>query len=399
VTKSSDGRLWFLPWDGASVVDPAHLAFNQVPPPVNIEQITADRKSYDVTAEENGRVRLPALSRDLEIDFTALSLVAPEKIRFRYKLEGYDSDWQDVGNRRQAFYTNLPPRNYRFRVMACNNSGVWNEAGTFLDFAIAPAYYQTLWFRLLLVATLLTVLALAYQLRLRQVARQFNVRMEERVAERTRIARDLHDTLLQSFQGVLLKFHAVTYLLPHRADEAQQKLEDVIEQAEQAINEGRDAVQGLRSSTVVTNELAQAITTLGEELAADQTIQHPPEFRVIVEGTSREMVPLVRDEVYRIASEALHNAFRHAQAGRIEVEILYDRRRFQLRVRDNGKGIEPKVLVEGAQTGHYGLAGMHERAKLVRGQLTVLSRDNSGTEIELVVPGFAAYAKSQVARR
>src|SRR5262249_29510804 len=208
------------------------------------------------------------------------------------------------------------------------------------------AYYQTTWFRLSCGAAFVALLGAFYRLRLQQVARQFNLRMEERVAERTRIARDLHDTLLQSFQGVLLKFHAATRLLPHRPDEAQQKLESVIDQAEQAITEGRDAVQGLRSSTVVTNDLAQAITRLGEELAADQTGPNCPDFRVIVEGTSRDLVPLVRDEVYRIACEALHNAFLHARAGRIEVEILYDRRQFWLWVRDNGKGIDPQVLAE-----------------------------------------------------
>src|SRR5262249_35153252 len=167
-----------------------------------------------------------------------------------------DSDWQDAGARRQAFYNDLPPRNYRFRVMACNNSGVWNEEGASLDFVIAPAYYQTTWFRLSCIAAFLVLLAALHQLRLWQVARQFNIRLEERVGERTRIARDLHDTLLQSFQGVLLKFHAVTFLLPDLSAESQKRLEGVIDQAQQTVIEGRDAVQGLRSSTVVPNELA-----------------------------------------------------------------------------------------------------------------------------------------------
>src|SRR5262249_18793279 len=183
-------------------------------PPVHIEQITADRKTYEASANRNGPLPLPPLVRDLEIDYTALSLAAPEKVLFRYKLENWDRDWQDAGTRRQAFYSNLPPGNYRFRVMACNNSGVWNEEGTSLDFSVAPAYYQTTWFLAACAAALLAVLAALYRLRLRQVARQFNLRMEERLSERTRIARDFHDTLLQSFQGVVLKFHAVTYLLP-----------------------------------------------------------------------------------------------------------------------------------------------------------------------------------------
>jgi signal transduction histidine kinase/ligand-binding sensor domain-containing protein len=390
VAKSTDGRLWFVTHSGVSVVDPRHLPFNKLPPPVHIEQITADRKPYDT----NGGVRLPPLLRDLEIDYTALSFVAPEKVRFRYKLEGHDRDWVDADTRRQAFYNDLPPRNYRFRVAASNNSGVWNEAGAFLDFAIAPAYYQTTWFRLLCVAAFLAMLAALYQLRLQYLKQQFNMRLEERVNERTRIARDFHDTLLQSFHAVLMKFHAVTYQLPDRPEEARQTLEKVIEQARQAVTEGRDAVQGLRSSTVVTNDLARAIGTVGEELAAGYTGQNRPEFRVQVEGASRDLAPLVRDDVNRIACEAVRNAFRHAQAGRIDVEIRYERRQLRVRVLDDGRGIDQKVLSGGGRPGHFGLAGMQERAKLVGGKLAVSSKLDSGTEIELTIPASLAYAKS-----
>jgi signal transduction histidine kinase len=222
--------------------------------------------------------------------------------------------------------------------------------------------------------------------------------MEERVNERTRIARDLHDTLLQSFQGLLMKFHAVTYLLPDRS-EAQKTLESVIEQAREAITEGRDLVQGLRASTVVTNDLVRAISMVGEELAAGQTGQNCPEFRVRVEGTSRDLAPLVRDEVHRIACEAVRNAFRHAQAGQIEVEIRYAQRQLRLRVRDNGKGIDPKVLSGGGCDRHYGLPGMNERAKLVRGTLALRSELDSGTEVELTIPASIAYARPPGAGR
>src|SRR4029079_6202604 len=185
VTQSADGRLWFSGPDGMSVVDPNHLPFNNLPPAVHVEQLIADRKTYDATANES--LRLPPLIRDLQIDYTALSLVAPERNLFRYKLEPRDHDWQEVTNRRQVFYTDLPPGNYRFRVMACNNSGVWNNAGTLLDFSVAPAYYQTTWFRLSCLAAFLALLAALYQLRLRQLAQHYNIRMEERVNERTRI--------------------------------------------------------------------------------------------------------------------------------------------------------------------------------------------------------------------
>jgi len=399
VAKTPDGRIWFLPWDGVSVVDPHNLHLNKLPPPVNIEQITADRKTYDATSPANGKLRLPPLIRDLEIDYTALSLVVPEKVRFRYKLESWDRDWQDAGNRRQAFYGNLSPGNYRFRVMACNNSGVWNEAGTFLDFSVAPAYYQALWFRLSCVFVFLALLAGLYQLRVRQLAGQFNLRLEERVNERTRIARDLHDTLLQSFQGLMLKFRVLAFLLPDRPGEARKMLEEVIEQARAAITEGRDAVHGLRSSMVATNDLAQAISTLGEQLNAGQAGQQSLDFRVHVEGAPREIVPLLRDDVYRIAGEALRNAFRHAHPSQIEVEIRYDQRQFRLRVRDDGKGIDPTVLAGDGQHGHYGLPGMHERAKLIGGKLEVWSELDSGTEIELTIPASVAYAESPVRRR
>src|SRR5262249_18058054 len=223
----------------------------------------------------------------------------------------------------------------------------------------------------------LTLLAAVYQLRLHQVARQFSMRLEERVNERTRIARDLHDTMLQSFQGALLKFHALSYILDRPA-EAQKTLQNVIEQARQAITEGRDAVQGLRSSTVITNDLACALTQIGEELAAGQDGQNRAAFHVQVEGESRDLHPILRNEVYRIAGEAVRNAFHHAGARRIEVEIRYDRRQFRLRVRDDGKGIDPKVLGGDGRPGHFGLPGMHERAKLVGGKLAIWSELNSG---------------------
>jgi signal transduction histidine kinase len=231
------------------------------------------------------------------------------------------------------------------------------------------------------------------------VARMFNMRAEERVNERTRVARDLHDTLLQSFQGVLLKFHAVTYLLPDRPDEAQKNLEAVIEQARGAIIEGRDAVYGLRSSMICPSDLAQTISTLGEELATNHADQTSPDFRVHVEGAPRDLRPLLCDELYRVAGEAIRNAFKHAQASRIEVEIRYDRRQFRMRVRDNGKGLDPKLLGGDGRAGHYGLPGMHERAKLVGGKLSVWSELHSGTEVELTVPASVAYGKSRAPRR
>jgi ligand-binding sensor domain-containing protein/signal transduction histidine kinase len=398
VGKSADGKLWFSVPDGISVIDPHNLPFNKLPPPVHIERVIADGKIHDASSQGNGGLRLPARVRDVWINHTALSFAAPEKVRFRYKLEGQDPDWKEVVNDRQAQYSNLRPGNYRFRVKACNDSGVWNEAGAVLDFYVNAAYYQTWWFRTLCVAAFLALLWGLYQFRLRQLARQFNFRLEERVSERTRIARDLHDTMLQTFQGVLLKFCGLSVKLADRP-EAQQELEGLLEQGQQAINEGREAVLGLRSSTVIANDLASAFTTLGEELAVKQDSHNPVAFQVKVEGETRDLHPILRDEVYRIACEALRNAFQHSGAARIELGIHYDDRQFWVCIRDNGKGIDPEVLDACGREGHYGLPGMHERAKLAGGRLVVRSRVNAGTEAEIIIPAARAYAKSRSPRR
>ena len=319
--------------------------------------------------------------------------VEPEKVQFRYKLEGFDNNWISAGTRRSATYTNLPPGQYTFRVTACNNDGVWNEAGASLEFFVLPAYYQTTWFRTLCIGAFLGLLWVLYQLRVRQLQRKFAMVVEARVDERTRIARELHDTVLQSLHGLLMSFQRAANLLPDRPVEAKQRLEGAIDQAAQAITEGREAVQGLRLSTIVTNDLAVAIQTLGEELAAEQTSQDAPLFNVAVEGTPRDLNPILRDDVYRIAGEALRNAFHHAQARRIEVEIQYDKNHLRLRVRDDGRGVDSDVFIEG-RSGHWGLQGMRERAKLLGGQLEVWSELDSGTEIQLSVPASIAYLAS-----
>jgi len=361
---------------------------NVTPPPVQVEAIVADRKSY---LPQRG-LQLPELTRDLEIDYTALSFAVPRKVKFRYILEDHDVRWQEPGTRRQAFYNDLRPGHYRFRVIACNNEGVWNEAGASLGFEILPAYYQTTWFRALCIGAFFGLLWALYHLRVRQLQQKFAMVVEARVDERTRIARELHDTVLQSLHGLLMSFQRAANLLPDRPVEAKQRLEGAIDQATQAIAEGREAVQGLRSSTVVTNDLAVAIQTLGEELA-QQNGHDAPLFEVAVEGTPCGLNPILRDDVYRIAGEALRNAFHHANARRIEVEIQYDKNHLRLRVRDDGKGLDSEVFTEG-RSGHWGLQGMRERAKLLGGQLEVWSEQDSGTEIQLSIPASIAYLTS-----
>jgi signal transduction histidine kinase/ligand-binding sensor domain-containing protein len=392
IAKSADGRLWFLPWDGVSVVDPRRLPFNKLAPPVQIERMTGDGKTYDAIPGENGRLRLPPLVRDLEIDYTALSLVAPEKVHFRYKLESWESDWQHVGARRQAFYNNLPPGDYRFRVSACNNSGVWNEVGAFVDFSVAPVFYQTAWFQLACVAACLALLGAIYRLRLRHVERQFNLRLEERVSERTRIAQELHDTLLQGFISASMQLHVAADQVPEGAPEKTQ-LGGVLQLMEQVIEEGRNAVRGLRPANSDPLNIAQAFARIREELS----IQKQTGFRVIVKGQPRSLRPILRDEVYRIGREAVLNAFRHAQANSIEVEIEYGTNQLRLLVRDDGCGIDPQVLQSG-RDGHFGLIGMRERAESVGARLTVNSRISSGTEVDLSVSGHSIFESQSEGR-
>ncbi len=389
VKKSPDGKLWFAHNDGVSVVDPRNLRLNKVAPPVHIEQVRADGKAYDPTAG----LRLPPRVRDLSIDFTALSLVAPEKVRFRFKLDGQDTDWREVVNQRRVEYSNLPPRHYRFRVMACNNSGVWNEEGAALDFAVDPAYWQTNWFRALCGLTFLAMLWGLYQLRVRQLAHQFDMTVEARVGERTRIARELHDTLLQSFHGLMLRFQTVDEMLPTRPMEAKDALEGALERADQAIIEGRDAISDIRASTVEGHDLAKSMTALMTDLSEERGAGDGGvvTFRVLVEGTPRSVSPIVQDDIYRIARESLRNAFRHADARSIETEITYGDSRLCLRFRDDGKGIDPRVLERGGRSRHWGLPGMRERAKQIGAELEVWSELGAGTEVELSIPGSIAY--------
>lgn len=387
--KSADGKLWFVRLGGVSVIDPQHLPINNAPPPVYVEQIIADGKTYDATQS----VRLPPNVKDLAIDYTALSLVAPEKVQVRVKLEGQDNEWRVPVNPRHAHYTNLGPGTYRFRVIASNNSGVWNDKGAVLEFSIAPAFYQTAWFAVACGVLFLALLWLVYQLRVRQLALQFNRTFEARVSERTRIARELHDTLLQSFQGLLLRFQSVLNVLPERPTEAKQRLQSAVDQAAAAITEGRDAVQGLRSSALETNELADGIRAIAEELTSHASAIDSPVIEVEVEGATRELKPIVRDEAYRIAGEALRNAFRHAKAGRITVEIRYDKRQFRLRIRDDGKGIDEDVM-QRQPSGHFGLPGMRERAETVGAHLEVWTRRDYGTQVDLSIPGKIAYVGS-----
>jgi len=392
VAKGPGGKFWFVGAGEVQLVDPYHMPSNPVPPPVHIEALIADRRPLHVA----DGLRLPALTRDITIEFTALTLADPKRTRFRYRLEGHDNEWQDVVDRRLATYTNLPPGNYRFRVRAANNSGVWNETGAQLEFSILPAVYQTTWFRVALALVLLGIAGAAFQIRLhmrmKRLQRQFDATLDGRVAERTRIARELHDTLLQSFQGLLLQLQAGINLLPDRPRESKQVFTRVIDQVADAITEGRDTVQALRASTTETNNLSGALRALVEELSRGSG--HAVSAQVTVHGAPQVLHPIVRDETFRIAAEALRNAFRHADAKRIDVEVRYEPQQLRVCVRDDGKGIEPEVLSRGEKQGHFGLSGMRERAEVAGGKLTVRSGPGAGAEVEFSLPGARAYGRS-----
>jgi signal transduction histidine kinase/ligand-binding sensor domain-containing protein len=384
VAKATDGKLWFVTGEGVQVVDPSHRTVNKLPPPVRIEQVKADGRPYPL---KQG-MRLPASIRDVWMDYTALSLVAPEKVHFKYMLEGQDLDWKEVINDRQAQYSNLRPRKYRFRVIACNNSGVWNETGDTLEFSVDPRFYQTAWFVAACAAAFLAMVWGLHRLRLHRLAREFNARIEER----TRIARELHDTLLQSFQGLTFSFQAARNLLPGRTEEAIRTLDGAIRRGDEAIAEGRDAIQGLRADTALESNLEHLLTAAGRELARSSGEEgEPPAFRVTVEGARQPVSPILQDEVYGIAREILRNAFQHAHASRIEAEIAYDPHFFRLRIRDNGKGIDSKIIEHGARPGHWGLPGVRERAKRIGAQVKLWSEPGAGTEAELTVPARIAY--------
>jgi signal transduction histidine kinase/ligand-binding sensor domain-containing protein len=391
--KTTDGRIWFPTVRGVVAIDPE--AGDRLPPPVVLEEAWANQLRIGV----GGASTVPPGNDTFDFQFTALSLSAADKQHFKYRLDPFDKDWVDAGTQRTAHYTNMAPGAYSFHVIAANSFGIWNEQGARVDFVLQPRFYQTSWFYAFCFLTFLALIWVAHQFRLWQLKRAFNVRLEERVEERTRIARELHDTLLQSFQGALYRFQAARNLFSRRPEEALKTLDAAITSAENALAEGRDAIQNLRPGSV-QRSLEELLAATGQELRDDQHGHTPSAtFQVNREGQPRTLSPLVQDEIYRIAREVLRNAYHHAGACRIEAAIQYDPDLFRLRIRDDGKGIDPVVLQEGARPGHFGLPGIRERAERIGAQLRLWSEGGAGTEVELSVPAAVAYATSRVRRR
>ena len=330
------------------------------------------------------------------IGFSALSYLNPTTNRYRYMLESLDRNWNEVGSdQRFASYTTLPAGTYIFRVQGATSRGSWDEPGARLRIDVLPAWYQTFWFYSGCVAALALVLWAFHQVRLRQLERQFDEAMEARVDERTRIARELHDTLLQSLHGLLFRFQAARNLFSRRPGEAMEALDSSIARTEQAIAESQDAITDLRPAPGDSCDLGGLLMATGKELeTSGNTNATAATFALIVEGERQTLSPILRDEVYRIGRELLRNAFRHACARRVEAEVRYDHEQLLVRVRDDGKGMDPDVLSKGRRQGHWGLPGVKERAQRIGAQLDFWSEAGAGTEVQLSVPGTIAYMNS-----
>ncbi len=386
-----DGKLWVATVRGLAQLDLGRLRPVSDKPRIFVSEVTVGRKQQNAGRE----LVLPPGTHHTEVHFDAISLKSPQNVRFQYRMDGIDAVWLDANSSLAAVYTNIPTGSHFFHVRACNNDGIWDPIGIAYRVTQEPQVYETTWFRGSAVLAIALLLAGAHRMRLRQIADQFNVRLEERVNERTRIARDLHDTLLQSFHGLMLRFKAVQNMLPEEPAKARQSLQIAIDRAAQAITEGRDAVQELRGVGVYSLDVVESLTSVGRELALEQAAAEnggaPAGFRALVEGAPRALKTAVRADLYGIGREALANAFRHARASHIELDISYGHRILRLRIRDDGIGMDPDFLAPSGREGHWGLPGIRERARAIGGRLEVWSELSRGTEVELTVPARVAY--------
>ncbi len=381
IAEDGTGRLWFATNKGLAYIDAVGIAQNRLAPPVAITGLTAGGRRREPGA---ALVELPAGTDRLEIDYTALSLTDPQANRFRYRLEGTENAWTEAQDRRQALYTNLAPGTYRFRVIAANNDGVWNERGALLAFRIAPRFYQTWWFAALCAAAGALLLVLLYRRRLAVVAARARAGVCAQLDERERIARELHDTLLQGFQGLMLHFQTAAEQLPP-GTRSRETLEAVLDRAEDVLVEGRDRVQALREAAepIFLSARLQAVI--------EPVVGGLLRWSVEEQGSVRAVCSPAADELALITQEAASNAVRHAQATQLLVVIRYGRRRLVLTVRDDGRGIAAETLNAGGRSGHFGLRGMRERAEALGGTLSIRVDGARGTTIEVTVPARAVY--------
>lgn len=376
VVADNLGRVWISTNRGLSVVDTARAGLGSAPSIVRIEGLMVDGYSFDVQAP----VRIPPGSHRVIFSFSGLSLSVPERVRFKYKLDGFDKSWSEPVTSHEAVYTNLGAGAYHFHVMACNSFGVWDRQDAVLALRVAPHWFETSWFRVLFIVSVISLTLAFYRLRVRQIAKAISTRFDERLAERTRIARDLHDTFLQTVQGSKL---VADNALDDGTEPARLRraMEQISVWLGQATQEGRAALNSLRISTLERNDLAAAL----ERATQNGIVSTSMAVTFSVVGEAREMHPIVRDEVYRIGYEAIQNAHTHSKASTLEVELKYGQD-LTVRVKDDGVGMDTAALLRGKE-GHYGLQGMRERASRIRGKLTIVSSEKSGTEVTVIVPG------------
>jgi signal transduction histidine kinase/streptogramin lyase len=384
IVRGGDGRLWIATQTGTAWLDPDDIARSRSPPAVSVASLTADKIYRDPVS-----IRLPPGTRDIRIDFAVISFSNPRAVRVRYMIEGQDAQWVDAGTRRQAFYTNLSPGTYRFRLVAATEGGIWNRQGATLDIEIPPTFVQSWRFAALCAAAALAALWLLYKLRVARVAARIRNRFAERLGERERIARELHDTLLQSVQGLILRFQSVANKMP-AGDQSRAQLEAALKRADDVIAEGRDRVHELRLA-----DRPMDLPALIEHKALEADFDPSTSVRIIVEGKARPLHPLVSAEVAQVASEALLNAARHAGADKVEVILRFGQRELALEVRDNGIGLPVELLANGHKPGHFGLIGMRERAERIGGLFVLESRPGQGSAMTLSVPAKLAFVGAE----
>ncbi|UWZ85738.1 sensor histidine kinase [Occallatibacter riparius] len=375
--RAQDGHMWFATPKGLVEVDPAHFPVNEVAPPVVVERFAVDDAEQALHA---AGLKVPAGHNHFQFEYAGLSFVAPQKVRYRYKLEGFDHDWTDAASRRTAYYTNIPPGHYTFRVQAANNDGVWNTEGTALAFQLLPHFYQTVWFYVLLALAAVGLVLLALKLRLLRAEREFRAVL----GERNRIAREIHDTLAQGYVGISVQLEVLSELLRHnKTEKASKHLDKVRGYVREGLADARQSIWALRSQDTEEATLPVRMRRLVETSGG-----HGLDAKFGIFGAYRPLPPGTENEILRIAQEALHNVKKHAGAASVKVQLEYRRNEIALEIRDDGRGFS--AANDGAPLesppGHYGLTGMRERAASIGGTLEVTSEPGAGTTVRMRAP-------------
>lgn len=382
LTRSADGRIWVGADEGVASIDPRDLGGTDLPLNVLVETVRIDGREL----APSDLATVPAGTSALEIDYTATALSFPERVRFRYRLDGADPTWREVGTRRRAYYTDLGPGSYHFRVSANSGDGKWIETGATWSFRVRPSWYQTLWFRTLVILLIGSVggllVALVQRRRHDRAHAELKRQYEITLAERVRVAEDLHDTLLQGFAGVNLQLIAAEMAIPNHPDVAAATLVRVQRLTEESLREARERVWEMRDAAMPSDDLATAL----EKIARDRTAGMPIEVTVTTAGNSRRLPPSVEDASFRIGREAIVNVVRHAEASRIEIHLEFRASTFYLEVQDDGRGVSPNEMAEARKRGHFGLSGIESRASNLGGRCEVRPRPGGGTIVALELP-------------